>query len=278
MIGQKPTEPMSIRGKAVCESGKMYELLQIQKMKQIGLDPEEQVKIRYQLPNTTKVITHSGKIDAVVADGTKKGIEIKSYSNYKVNDISGTDSKIPLPAANNLMQAMLYKYWTVHIPDGIAANIEDIYLMYVNRNDGSVMYFKVELDDNSYPVITAIDYAGRPIGSKIVVADYPGFEDYEAGDEVATPELGRIAELKISATDIFEKFDQVCTQKENRTLPAPDFKVVYTKDDIDRLYQCGRITKRKHTILSGGEATGDTRCGYCSYRTKCLADSGVNFK
>jgi len=277
MIGQKPTEPMSVRGKAVCDAGKMYELLQIQKFKDIGLDPQEQVRIQFNVPNSTKNVKHSGKIDAVINDGAKRGIEIKSYSGYKTGDITGNESKIPLPTPPNLMQAMLYKYWTVRIPEGKKEGIEDIYLMYINRNDGSIMYFKIDLDKDNYPVITPIDYAGRTIGSKISVVDFPSFDAFSNGSEIATPELGRIAELRISVNDIFDKFDLVCDHKEKRSLPSADFKPVYNKDDIDNLLRCGRITKIKRSKLlkDGG---GDMRCGFCSYRKKCLSDSGINFK
>jgi hypothetical protein len=191
--------------------------------------------------------------------------------------ISGSDSKVALPLPSHLMQAEMYKYWTSKTPEGKIENIEEVYLLLTNRNDGSCTYFKIDLDSNNYPVITTYDSFGHQVGETIKVAEYPSFEDFASGRAVATPELGRIAELRISSNDIFSKFEKVCQAKEKKELPAPDFKTVYSKEDLNKMLLCGRISKRKHTLLQK-ESTGDSRCSYCSYRSKCLGDSGINFK
>jgi hypothetical protein len=280
MVGQRPTEPMSLKGRTICELGNVHESLQVERLRKAGLDPKEQVKFRFKIPSSKKDVTVSGKVDVLIYDGkARRAVEIKSFSNFMATGISGSDTKVPLPLPSHLMQAILYKFWASKTPEGSNEKIEDVYLILTNRNDGSCIYFKIDLDDNNFPIITAFDHYGRQIGKVIRTAEYPSYDDFAKGSHVATSELARVAELRISADAIFEKFEKVCTTKEARVLPPVDFKLIFSEDDLKLLLKCGKISKKKLSMIkSGSSALGDFKCSGCAFKSKCLSDSGINFK
>lgn len=278
VIGAQATDEMSVRGRYICDAGIMYEKYHIERFKSLGLFVDEQVKIEYQTETQNKVVI-TGRMDVLIQEGdSRKGIEIKSVSAFKAPDIFGTAGKIPLPAANNLMQAMLYKYWTIHSDEGKSKNIDEVYLMYVNRSDGATFFYKIDLDNEGYPIITAHDQQGSEI-YKIRLQDQKSYSDMIDASGFATQEEGRLAELRISIYDIFSKFDEVYNSAKSKVLPAPDYKMMYSPDDLEREHKLGRITKRKLTIIRKGTGEHcDYKCSICQFRKKCLEDSGINFK
>jgi len=278
VIGAQATDEMSVRGRYICDAGIMYEKYHIERFKALGMFVDEQVKIEYETETINKVVV-TGRMDVVIKDNeVKKGIEIKSVSAFKAPDIFGTAGKMPLPAANNLMQAMLYRYWTKYIPEGKAQNIDDIYLMYINRSDGAIFYYKVDLDDEGYPLLTAYDQQGNEIYD-IRLQNHKSYEQLLSGSGVADKEEGRLAELRISIRDIFNKFDTVYTHTKKKTLPPADYKMLFSPEDLEREFKLGRITKRKLTMVKKGTSSySDYKCSICSFQKKCLSDSGINFK
>jgi hypothetical protein len=277
VIGVQASEEFSIRGRAICDAGLLYEKYHIEKFKAKNLYYEDQYRIEYETNTVNKVII-SGKVDLIINDdGVLKAIEIKSVSAFKAPEMFGSTGKLPLPAANNLMQAMLYKYWTKHTELGQRSGIKEVYLMYVNRSDGSVFYYEVDLDEAGFPIIRAVDQVGKEI-YKMHLASQKSYEQILAESREATSEEGSIAELRININDIFAKFDDVYTYAKDKMLPAPDYKMIYSAEDLQRELHCGRLTKRKITSLKkSGESYGDYRCSFCSFKKKCLGDSGITF-
>ena len=276
IIGAQPTDDMTVRGAYICDAGLMYEKYHIERFKSMDMLRDQQTRIEFQTETKNKVII-AGKMDCIIEDAnSKKGIEIKSVSAFKAPDIFGYNGKMPLPQAHNLMQAMLYKHWTKNTEEGKAADIDEVYLMYVNRSDGSTFYYAVDLDDKGYPILTAIDQAGREI-YKMNLQEAKSYTELANSSGIATTDQGRMAELRISTKDIFDKFDRVYTCAKKKILPSADFSMNYTPDGLEKAHKCGRITKRKLTMLKkSGEPYSDYRCGICSYMKKCLSDSGVN--
>lgn len=276
ILGVTPSEDMSLRGLHICDAGLLYERFHVEKFKSMGLLKEEQTQISYPTETRNRVVI-TGKMDCIIEfNGARKGIEIKSVSAFKAPEIFGHNNKLPLPSAKNLMQAMLYKHWTVNTEEGKATDIDEVYLMYVNRSDNSTYFYKVDLDEQGYAVLTAIDQAGREIHT-VKLQEQKTFEDLANSAGIATQEEGRLAELRISTSDIFGKFDSVYDSVKENTLPAPDFKREYSQEDIDLNLKCGRLTKRKVTAAKKkGDTLSDYQCGYCPYLKKCLSDSGVN--
>lgn len=278
IIGAKATDEMNVRGRYICDAGIMYEKNHIDRFKELGMFVDEQVRIEYETQTVNKVVV-TGRMDVVIKDqGVKKGIEIKSVSAFKASDIFGTSGKMPLPAANNLMQAMLYKYWTKYIPEGKAQDIDEVYLMYVNRSDGATFYYKVDLDAQGYPILTAYDQQGNEIYN-INLQDSKSYEQLISGSGIATRQEGKLAELRININDIFSKFDEVYTHSKKKILPPTDYKMLFSPEDLEREFKLGRITKRKLTMVKKGTSPySDYRCSICSFQKRCLSDSGINFK
>lgn len=277
VIGVEASEEFSVRGRYICDAGLLYENYHVERFRNLGLYYDSQYRIEFETDTTNKVKV-SGKVDLIVNDdGILKAIEIKSISAFMAPDVFGTTGKLPLPNANNLMQAMLYKYYTKHTELGKRAGIQEVYLMYVNRSDGSTFYYEVDLDEQGFPTLRAIDQNGREI-YKMNLQDQKSYDQLLQSAGEATTEEGSLAELRINVNDIFAKFNEVYDHAKSKELPSADYKLVYNSDDLDRELKCGRITKRKITMLKkAGETHGDYKCTICAYKRKCLADSGFNF-
>lgn len=276
ILGQEYTEPGSLRLKKICESGLMYEEQSIKEYKEHGMFIAEQVKIEFKIPNAINDITMSGKMDAlIIDDGIFKGIEIKTIDTYKADGIFGED-KLALPAANNLMQAMMYKY---HLNNAKVTDnqikVDEVYLKYINRANGAEMYFLIDIDSEGYAIITPISETGA-VGQTIKLQDVKSFEVLAKQNGNATSEDARLAELRININDIFKKYDSVYNYVEARSLPPKDYELIYDKNRIELEHKVGRLSKIKYNKALKGESLGDKKCTYCNYRSKCLKDSGVS--
>jgi len=278
LIGSTPSDPQTIRSKHICDAGLMYEKYYIDKYKNLGMFVDEQIKIVFS-PNTPNGIIFSGKLDLIINDeNINKGIEIKTVSSYKADEIFGNDKK-PLPAPANLIQAMLYKYYFTHTEEGKKSNVQTVYLQYINRSDNSTCYYKVDLDNEGYAVITFIDQSGNETET-IKLQDMPSYDDFITGTAIAkTSEDSRLADIRFSIHDVFKKCDSIYTYVNNKMLPAPDYKIVYDLNDIELEYRCARISKIKYNkATKQGEMGGSSRCSFCSYKRKCLSDSHCELK
>ena len=179
-LGQATTNNMSVRVRNICDAGIMYEDKLITDFKKKGKYVDDQIRMEYVSEQTNNKVITSGKMDLMIEeDGKFIGIEIKSISSYKVATVFGDERNFPLPAAKNLIQAMHYKkkanLGPVLCNDGVERTVSEVYLLYVDRSTGSTMYFKVDMDDDTYPIITPIDESGK-IFETIRLQDVDSFE------------------------------------------------------------------------------------------------------
>jgi len=279
-LGQEYTNPMSVRVRHICDAGIMYEDSIINEFKKNNLYVDEQVRMEYISEDTIHKVITSGKMDLLINENNKNiGIEIKSISSYKVDSVFGTNKKIPLPAPKNLIQAMHYKKRSLQGPvlcsDGKERNIEEVYLLYIDRSTGSLMYFKVDLDDEEYAIITPVDEAGNEFET-IHLQQVDSFDELLHHSTTATKDQSRLAELRFSLRDIIAKFDSVYNYVREQHLPDPSYKLIYNNSDVDLQYHCGRISKIKYNKhYKKHEPIGDMECAYCNFKDKCMADSGI---
>ena len=278
ILGVKQSNIGTVEGRHIMDAGIMYESYHIERFKKHGLYLNDQIRIEFEMPNTINKVINSGKLDVTIKVENKiHGIEIKSISAYKSPKIMEPDKSLPLPAANNLMQAMLYKYHTSSKLGYESLKIDDIYLMYVNRSDGAAFFYLVELDSEGFAILTAIDGSGKQL-FKVVLQDQLEFNALLSQPSVDSDQA-RLAELRININDIFKKFDDVYTHAREKVLPPCDYKMIYTATELDQELHLKRISKIKYNkVKKDGESLGDTKCAYCSYRTQCLSDNGIKFK
>jgi len=278
--GTPPSNPMSLIGRSICDTGKLIEVDQILKYKGMGMFYSDQESIKYDIPGSEKKpIHHSGKIDTLIKFKDQiHGIEIKTIGTYKIDSIFGTDTKLGLPSPSNIMQAILYKYYFSKVEKGKNVQVNDVYLLYIDRGTGRSKYFKIDIDNDGYPIITPIDGAGNE-KTPIRTIDYPSYNDFLEGKEKSTDELGRIAGVRICTQDIFDKYISVFNQVDNKTLPSKDYNLKYTQEEIDKELLLGRITARKHKMAKNGtKVYGDVRCQGCAYQKLCLEAEGIIFQ
>lgn len=275
ILGSKPTEPMSVRGQGICDAGIMYENYYIDKYRQLKMLYDEQVPIEFTMPGTNHKIICTGRIDAIIKyDGTKKAIEMKSVSAYKAPSTMGNSKTVGLPAVRNLMQAMLYKYYLSKTEEGKKLGVDEVYLQYINRSDNSICYYRVDLDEEGYAIITEFDQAGKE-GETLCLQNVPSFNELIHRNGNSSSSDSRLAELRVSVNDIFSKFDLVYDYAKSEMLPGRDYTHIYDADRIELEYKIGRISKQKYNKAKKGEPLGDTQCKYCDFLTKCLNDSGI---
>jgi hypothetical protein len=276
ILGVTPSEPMSVVGKSICDAGNLYEGYHIAKFKADGYLVAEQIPMEFIIPNSKNSVQIRGRMDCIIQHENEKiVIEIKSVGEFKAAKIMG--GSVPLPAANNLMQAMLYKYYITQVDAGKALGAEEVYLMYVNRSTNETFYYSIDIDEEGYPIITAYNQAGAELGS-VKLKDVKSLEELELTAGNSTSDDARIAELRININDIFKKIDEVYDSVNTKTLPNRDYSMVYNEEQAKREHAIGRLSKVKLNKILKGEAIGDNKCAYCAYRTKCMADSGIRLR
>jgi hypothetical protein len=280
-LGIPESNKMPVKVKNICDAGLMYESEIINNFKKSGLFIDEQIRLEFIYPDTINEVISSGKMDLLIQDDDKfKGIEIKTISGFKVDKVFGTDKDFPLPASKNLIQAMNYKYRTMQGPvlcnDGIERQIDDVYLLYIDRGSFTRMYFKVDLDAQGYAVVTPIDQFGNEFET-IKFQNVDSFETLLTHSTTATTEQSRLAELRFSIYDLGKKYDSVYNYVREKTLPPKDYSIIYNADEIEREYHLGRLSKIKYNkFCKSQESTGDMLCTFCNYRDKCMQDDHIN--
>jgi len=278
ILGLGYTNPPKVRIKTICDAGLMYEDHYLEQFKTSGMLVSGQNRIEFEMPGTTNKVVMSGKTDFLIRDDKVfKLIECKTVHGYKADMVFGSKGSIPLPAANNLMQAMSYKWYTISNKiDGLT--VAEMYLMYINRGDGTVIYFRIDLDSEGYAIITPILMDGTELAT-IKCKDIQGY-DALLSDGVTHKAIdSRLADLKIKISDIFEKFDNTYSYARNKVLPPKDYTLSFNQEELERNLKVGRISKQKYNQHIKGEQTcGDFRCAFCSYLKRCLGDDGIKLK
>ena len=160
-LGVPYTDKMPVRVRRICDIGNDLEYKAIRQFKESKKYLKDQARVEFKMPNTQNDVIFSGKIDVIINDeGVNRGIEIKTISGYKTDTVIGYKGNPPIPAPNNLMQAMGYKYQAMQGEiEGI--KVDEIYLMYIDRGSGCTMYFKIDLDEEGWPIITPISMDGK---------------------------------------------------------------------------------------------------------------------
>ena len=279
-LGFPETNKMSIRVRNICDAGLMYEDETIKLFKKNNLFLDEQLRMEFIYPDTKNDVISSGKIDLLILDDDiVKGIEIKTIYGYKVDKVFGNDKEFPLPVAKNLIQAMNYKYRAMQGPvlcnDGVEHQIDEIYLLYIDRGTFTRMYFKIDIDDQGYGIITPITQSGLKLET-IHLQNVDSFDILQSNSMTATTEQSRLAELRFSIYDLAKKYDSIYNYVREKTLPPKDYKLIYDNNDIDREYHCGKLSKLKYNkYYKNQEQVGDMMCSFCNYRDKCLNDDGI---
>lgn len=276
-LGIPYTNKMSVRVRHICDAGIMYESKAIRRFKESSKFVKDQTRIEFTMPHTQNKVVLSGKLDVVIRDeGIVRGIEIKTVDGYKADKIFGARGGLALPAPNNLMQSMLYKYRTKQ-GEVEGLQIDEMYLMYINRGNMCTMYFLVDIDDAGYPILTPITMEGV-VKKTIRLAEKPSFDDWVSHSTGATSEQARVSDLKININNVFNKFDQTYLYIKEKALPPMDYSMIYNNEQLNTQLHCGRISKMRYNKHKKGETTGDARCSFCNYKTKCLADQGIRLK
>lgn len=275
ILGMKPSNPSTVTGMGICDAGIMYESYHINKYKEAGMHVEEQIPIEYSIPNTENKIIISGKGDEVIShQGKLKLIEMKSVSAYKAPSILGNAKNTPMPASHNLMQAMLYKYYLSKTEEGKSKGIDEVYLQYINRSDGTTFFYKVDLNDQGYALITALDSTGKEVYN-IDLGKVASYDDLYSSPGYHSLDEGRLAELRISVHDIFKKFDNTYSHARQKILPGKDYSLIWDANEVELQRKLGRISVRKYNAFkSGKDVLGDSKCQYCSYQKHCMKESG----
>jgi len=281
--GEAYSNPVSMRLKTIGDIGKRCEDDFIDLLKKNNMWVEDQVRITFKFPDSKNNVFTNGKLDVIIKDDEVYNIlEIKTIDGFKVNDVFGYNDKRPLPSANNLMQAMVYKYKSrmdeIELKDGSKIMVKDVYLAYVDRGSNSKMYFKIDLTEDGYPVITSIRENGSVIET-IDMSKENGFEELIAKSTTSTSDDARLAACKININDIFEKSDRLYQYILDNKVPPKDYSLMYSDEELERQYHCGRISKIKYNKqLKGKEKCGDFKCSTCAYLNKCLSDDGIKIK
>jgi len=277
-LGVPYTDKMPVYVRRICDVGNRVEDVLINQFKEAKMYLADQVRIEFKMPNTKNEVIFSGKIDVVIQDeGIIKGIEIKSVSGYKANKIFGTAKGAqPLPAPNNLMQAMGYKYHSMRGNIG-DHKVEEVYLYYIDRGSDDTFAFKIDLDEEGWPIITPISTRGE-VYPTIRFQGVDSYDVLEKHSTVATSKQSALAELRININDVFKKFDTSYDYIREKSLPPGDYQWQYSDEELEKQFHCGRISKIKYNKHKKSEKCGDARCGFCNYRTKCREDNGIRLK
>lgn len=253
--------------------GELYEKYIIELAKSFGIFCHEQV------PIYIKEYAVSGKIDLVVSNPeTNKLVitEIKSVYGFNADQVLGKESarrkgELGEPRDSNLMQIALYHWWSAaHDPA-----FEYSRLLYGSRDTGRFAEYLIKTEE------VQID------GKSIIEIWYKPFFPNE-GEWVKSP---------ITITSILECYDYISHSVWTNTLPPADFKMKYSREDIDKLYKKGALSKTDSTqyekvlqreaenitrVEEGKKPLaeirlpekGDYQCRYCSFSRICFDKNG----
>lgn len=273
--GVPPTEPISIEGRRIFDAGLAGEAYLIDSYKSKDLLIEQQISLELPIPNSRNKVIVKGKIDAIVKYQNKKSaIEIKTVGEYKAVKIFGDKG---LPSPENLMQAMLYKYYLSNTKEGQEKQIDKFYLEYLNRSTYDRTYYEIDIDDSGYAIITSIDKTDKELFT-IKLSEVKSINELRSTAGISDSYDHRLAKLKININDIFESYDSIYDNVNSDVLPDRDYQLVFDKDSIEDAYLIGQISKIKYNKTKKGTPIGDDKCMYCVYKTKCLNDSGIKTK
>jgi hypothetical protein len=242
----------------------------------IRLSQEAGVFVGTQIPLYIKSHNISGKIDLrIISPVTHKysNIEVKSVYGHNSDAVCGRQASarraaVPgVPRDSNLMQIAIYHWWHASHDD----SYEESRLVYGARDKGTYSEFLIKTVENSSNGDIEIWY-------KQIV-------------DITTDWI----KSDITINSILRQYKYVQACIDAGVIPDRDFDLVYTSEQIDRMYQDGELGKtdseayekivarEKENIERIAEdkkplkplmpiVKGDWQCRYCQYKNICYTD------
>lgn len=230
-----------------------------------------------QAPVYIKSHNVSGKIDLVVINpmtGKLSIVEVKSVYGYNANEVMGSDAdhrrgRGGRPRDKNLIQIALYHWW-------VASNdkaYEESRLLYGARDTGKFIEYLVKTEEQD-GIIYIYYKAISPVKTEWIKSE-------------------------ITLNSVLEQYSYVREHYSDlKKVPPRDFKYSYDREDLDRLYDSGSLTKaetaqfekvlerekenlerisqdKKPKVELKLPDKGDYQCRYCPFRDVCYSSEGV---
>lgn len=180
----------------------------------------------------------SGEIDVLLREpysGELYGIEVKTFYGYAgEKEIIGNKSQKGFPKMNQLLQTLVYLYT-------FRDRLKTFRMAYFARDSVKRRTFKIELHEEDGHFYPKVD--GEVIRS-------------------------------FTVESIFQRYKELATHIENKTIPPRDYELVWSADKIEKEYSRGNIGKTKYEKWKKGklkayEQPGDWMCSYCNFKNIC---------
>jgi len=271
-IGAEESNRINARGLKICDAGNNYEDIEIKRTKDIGLFKDTQVHIEFNIPDTE--ITIAGKVDMVYnIDGKIIGGEVKTGYGYMFQS-QVFDKSIPgMPMIKHLMQVMMYLYYFKNF-NKYDYDIDEFYMIYIDRGDCSSRQFSIKLTDDNYPIINGRKMINIHTSNGLLFNQNPdGKREVNRINKI----YDRIKDNEFCVENIFERFKMIDAHVKEKKLPSKDFKYCYTDEEVEAKYAAKEISKARYTDWTKGTMLKDFECAYCPFLKKCINDDGIKF-
>lgn len=177
----------------------------------------------------------NGKLDAIVKiDDTLSGVEIKSISANKwtISNIFGSKWNKAEPKIEHLLQCMVYL-------SAFAGELDSFYLIYIRRDNGDTIEFKIEL-----ALIDGIFY----------------------------PTVDGEVRYDINCNNMLDRFTALDSYLTSNIIPPRDYNFTYTQDYAEELFKSGWLTRYMYEKYLESPF-GDIQCSSCGYKDICIKDT-----
>ena len=237
----------------------------------IDLAKESGVYIAGQVSVYIKPVNVAGKCDilAINPETNKLSfVEVKSVYGFNGDKVLGTVSerskgKLGTPRDSNLMQIAMYHWWS-------ASHNQDLYedsrLVYGARDTGRYAEYKIRTAIDPETNITNIYYRGH------------------------APNVTKEVKSPITVDSILEQYKFIQKSLDSGSIPAKDFKLQYSDDQLQALYDRKKLNKadtarheKRAAYLSGASKRpikplikGDWECENCPFKNVCYLSTDVN--
>lgn len=264
--------PVSPRMSRIFETGEYFENMFCKEFERAGM------LVASQVPFYIKDYNISGRIDGIIRNpllpftpsdeidtNTLIGVEFKTIGGYfgsKGKIFSTKDT--PLRASvDNVLQVLIYLHYFKN------QGINKWILFYIDRGLGTS-----EANPDHWNVFTV--------------------ELNEKGNPVITHEEGTYTIESFTIYDVLKRFEELTHHVENDILPARDYKIQYSNQEILDLYKNNELNKKEtetvaKAITKAGDIKkltsenadpiikkGDWKCSYCSYVSVCYSNDPTN--
>lgn len=267
--GYVETNPPSATGMRKMNIGKLVEIQEIDKSREIGYDVRHNEK--FLVASDGRRLTDeqalaeqfyvSGEVDAIMEkDGNTFGVEYKSgYGWFFVKECIG-DSKAGTPKIAHLMQVMLYLYAYPEIPYWL--------IVYIDRGDCKRKQHVVMLKDYS----CKLEATGEYVDTKIPLV-YSGEMNVSDLDTIKR----RAKPIYLPMFEIFRRFGLVQHYLDKNETPPRDFQIAYSDDQIEEMKISGKLSRSKYEKFKNeGQRPGHFNCSYCGFKSMCYSPAELS--